>query len=418
MLATALAAATLALVVETRMRVVAERLDVWTFWCLLGALTLGAATLAVAVPVVHRRRMDALTAILATGFMVGAGELTLRTWPGNVATYLERSEGRTYELQYHHTSPARYHVLAPGTSYTIPRAEFAFPRVTNSLGLSEREVPQEKAANELRLLALGDSYTEGVGTPYEGTWLKAVERHAAAALPARQVTSFNGGVSGSDPWYGLVLLEDKLLPYRADVVFVAINASDVNDVIIRGGRERFGADGITRPRPTPWWEWIYGVSFMARHVVHDVLGYNSLFIKESRWQDARREAGAQLLQAVRAYQTLAARGGFRLVVVIHPDKREASRARYERGFAAFVAEVKALPGIEVVDVLDRWSTSGVLTANSAASLYWPIDGHNTPEGYAAFGRAVADAVFPPAAADTAATSDGVLGARAHEVPPE
>lgn len=394
MLTAALGAATLAFVFLTRARVAAEHLDVWTFWCLLGALTLGVATLAAVLPMRRRTRMGVSAALIVSSVMLGAGELAFRAWPGNYATYLERNEGRSYELQYHHTSPARHHVFSANTSYTTPREEFSFPRTTNSLGLPEREVPVEKAADEFRLLALGDSYTEGVGTAYEGTWLKAVERQAASAMPGRTVTSFNAGVSGSDPWYGLVLLEDTLLRYRPDVVFVAINASDVNDVIIRGGRERFGADGVTRPRPTPWWEWVYGVSFLGRHVVHDVLGYNSLFIKESRWQDARREAGGQLVEAVRAFQALAARERFRLVVVIHPDKLEASRARYERGFAAFVADVKALPGLDVVDVLERWTASGVLTPATAASLYWPIDGHNTPDGYAAFGRAVADVVFP------------------------
>lgn len=384
-----LGALTAILTWATHARVVAEHLDLTTFWCVLSA---GVAASLTAISRLPRRTRTGLgLAVTSLAMMLAAGELVFRTWSGSYATYLETNESRSYELQYHHTSPARYHVFSPNVSYTTPRQEFAFPRTTNSLGLPERELPVEKAGGEFRIMALGDSYTEGMGTSYDETWLKVVERRAAAAMPDCRVTSFNAGVSGSDPWYELVLLEDKLLVYAPDVVFVAINASDVNDVIIRGGAERFGADGVTRPRPTPWWEWIYGVSFLARHVVHDVLGYNSLFIKTSRWQDARRDAGQHLLAAVERFRRLSHERGFRLVVVIHPDKQEAARRRYERGFQVFVDAAEALPDLDVVDVLARWKASGML--DRAGSLYWPIDGHNTAAGYKALGDVVADHLF-------------------------
>lgn len=376
----------------TAHRVRAETLDLTTCLMLIGAcasLAIGAALLA---PVARSTRLGLSVSIVTTAVLVAAAEMLLRSWSGSYSTYLERSEGRSYELQYHHTSPARYLVFAPNASYTHERSEFAFPRTTNSLGLPEHELPPGTAPDEFRLLALGDSYTEGVGTSYDQTWLKVVEHQMASALPDRAVTSYNAGVSGSDPWYELTLLDEKLRDYRFDLVLVAINASDVNDVIVRGGRERFGADGITRPRPTPWWEWLYGVSFLARHVVHDLLGYNALFIRNSAWLAARREACQQLLDAVAGFQALANRDGYRLVIVIHPDKQEAARARYERVFAEFVDAVKAQPGLLVVDVLERWKAAGALAGGSAARWYWPIDGHHTPEGYAAFGNAVADAV--------------------------
>jgi lysophospholipase L1-like esterase len=375
-----------------RIRVVREQLDLVTFVALVAAGATGLVAVGEVALRSARFRLGLAVSIVATAAMLVVVELGLRAWPGSYATYLERNEGRSYELQYHHTGPARYHVFSPNTSYTHPRQEFAFPRTTNSMGLADREIPFDKASGEYRIVAFGDSYTEGVGAAYEDTWLAVAARRIAAAMPGRTVTSFNAGISGSDPWYAFILFAEKLAQYEPDLVFLAINASDVNDVIIRGGAERFQLDGSVRPRPTPWWEWLYGVSYLVRHVMHDVAGYNSLFVKTADWPEERKRATGELMQAINSFRRLTDGFGIRLVVVFHPDKQEAARQRYERAFAAFVEDVKGVPGLEVVDVLDRWKAKGLLQDTS--ELFWPIDGHNTPKGYAAFGEVVAEAVRP------------------------
>jgi hypothetical protein len=128
--------------------------------------------------------------------------------------------------------------------------------------------------------------------------------------------------------------------------------------------------------------------------MHDVLGYNSLFIKTTQWPEERRRAAELLMEAVRSFVRLASGFGIRLVVVFHPDKQEAARQRYERAFAAFVEDVKREPRLEVVDVLDRWTAKGLLQGSDTSELFWPIDGHNTPKGYAALADVVAEAVLP------------------------
>jgi hypothetical protein len=67
----------------------------------------------------------------------------------------------------------------------------------------------EKAPGEYRLIALGDSFTEGVGTSYDMTWLKVVEARLATAMPDRTFVAYNAGVSGSDPWFAYMLLRES-----------------------------------------------------------------------------------------------------------------------------------------------------------------------------------------------------------------
>lgn len=377
-----------------RLRIQREQLDIATFLVLVAAGTCGGVAAVMAGVRPARARLGLVTSIATTTVMVVVTEFGLRAWPGSYATYLERNEGRSYELQYHHTSPQRYHVFSPNASYTHPRQEFAFPRTTNSLGLADRELPLEKVAGEYRIIAFGDSYTEGVGAAFEESWPAVATRRIAAKMPGRVVTALNAGISGSDPWYSFVLFSDKLAPYRPDLVLLAINASDVNDVIIRGGSERFQPDGSVRPRPAPPWEWLYGTSYLVRHVIHDLAGYNSLFVRTSVWPEERRRAAAHLKDAVQAFARLSDGAGMRFVVVFHPDRQEAARQRYERAFAALTEDVKRLPHLQVVDVLDRWRAKGVLPGKDPSELFWPIDGHNTAKGYAAFGEVVAEAISP------------------------
>jgi lysophospholipase L1-like esterase len=280
-------------------------------------------------------------------------------------------------------------VYTPNSQFTHSRSEFAHPRTTNSLGLAEREIPFEKSSNEYRIVAVGDSYTEGVGADYTDSWVKVLERRLAAARPDRTFAAFNAGISGSDPWFEYMLLKEKLVTYRPDLVLMAINASDMGDGIIRGGPERFLPDGTTRSRPTPSWEWLYGASFLFRHVIHDVLGYNTMFVRDSEWVAEQRKAGDQLVAACAAAAKLGYDRGFPIVVVLHPNIREASIGHYERNFASVVQEIKALPGLEVVDVLEYWTANGILAREGVSTLYWSLDGHNTPKGYASFGEAVA-----------------------------
>ena len=49
----------------------------------------------------------------------------------------------------------------------------------NSLGFRDREFPKEKPAGELRVLAIGDSFTFGAGVQLDDCWVQLLERRLA-----------------------------------------------------------------------------------------------------------------------------------------------------------------------------------------------------------------------------------------------
>jgi lysophospholipase L1-like esterase len=256
------------------------------------------------------------------------------------------------------------------------------------------DIPAEKATGEYRILALGDSFTEGVGTPYEATWVKVLERELAARSPGHRVTTINAGISGSDIGAEYMLLREKLLSYHPDLVIVAINITDVWDITLRGGLERFRPDGsVGVPHAAPPWEWLYGISYLSRPVVHGLLGYDEYLIARSAVSARQQAAVADMRATVTAFTTLAEEHGFRLLFLLHPLAYEVEQGHYDPVFDGFVAGVKQMPGIEALDVLGEWQARQILTPENVWSFYWPIDWHHNAQGYAALGQAAAEKVL-------------------------
>src|SRR5262245_18098613 len=81
---------------------------------------------------------------------------------------------------------------------------------TNAMGL--REPPLERVAfSDVRILAVGDSFTFGTGIDREETWPIQLERALMQRLPNLQFAIVNAGVPG----YGLAQMRDmaeELLP--------------------------------------------------------------------------------------------------------------------------------------------------------------------------------------------------------------
>jgi len=99
---------------------------------------------------------------------------------------------------------------------------------TNSKGLREREIPYERTPGVLRVLMLGDSFTEGWGVAFEDTVSKRIERlYAARGLP---VEAINAGVGN----YNTVMEVNYFLAegwkYHPDVVVLNFVPNDAEEI--------------------------------------------------------------------------------------------------------------------------------------------------------------------------------------------
>jgi hypothetical protein len=130
-----------------------------------------------------------------------------------------------------------YHIDFPNKKIQLKKPEFTFERTTNKLGYSDYEIQYRKSKKEIRLLCLGDSFTEGDGAPFEKSYVFQLREKF---LKSPNYYVFNAGKCGSDPFFSFVNYKDILKNYDFDIVLQTLSSSDIEDDINkRGGMERF-----------------------------------------------------------------------------------------------------------------------------------------------------------------------------------
>lgn len=328
-------------------------------------------------------------AVATTVIMTILLELTLRWGVGTRATYGEANGSRVYRSLYAYDNPTWFHLYSRGQTLTDHKTEFTHTRTINAIGLAERDVPVDKPDGEYRVLALGDSYTEGVGAAYDESWVKVLERRLPPLPDGRVVKTINAGISGSDLLFEYVLLRDRLTRYDPDLVVVGLNNSDIADLMVRGGMERFLQNGRVRGTSGPAWDWLYGISYITRHVVHDVLGYTWLLMSPADHAAAQEVARTHLQSALMAMAAVAKDIDARFVVVLHPHQYEVQDGKYEPGLLPLATSLMASQPVETIDVLPHYLRDGTLTRENSRDFYWTLDYHHNARGYALMAETIA-----------------------------
>ena len=350
-----------------------------------------AARLALRLTRFARLATEVTLTLAATTVAVCAAELILRG-TGQYASYTEANGGRRYLSPYDYANTQALHVYAPNHVIRETKIEFHYERRTNSLGLAEREIDRNKGAGEFRIIALGDSFTEGVGASYDETWVKVFERELPPLWDGRRVKAINGGIAGSDVLFELALLRERLAPYAPDLVIMAINSSDVTDVVTRGGRERLQGAGAPR-RTGPRWKWLYGISYITRHILHGLFGYTYLLMPEKQVAAAEAAAVEELRSAIGTTSAFAATLGARFVLVFHPHEIEVTEGRYRPpAFHRLMLDLTGSRAIVAIDLLKRYMESGIVTPANSREFYWKLDYHHNARGYRIMGEAIASEV--------------------------
>ena len=249
-------------------------------------------------------------------------------------------------------------------------SDYHFPDENcNALGLRGR-LP---AKNKKVVLFLGDSFTEGVGAPADSSIPFLVNKHITAADSNAAV--LNGGVAGNDMFFDWKMLQ-KLSPRYPikQVVFIS-NTTDIGDVLVRGGNERFCPNGNLSYNAAPWWEPIYSVSFVFRLIMHNALKLNYLLLTPEQEQIQKQDAANKmaLLLKNEILPWAKSRNIPVLVVLIpmYPDIGT-TNGDYSRLYNA----LKSVPGLQLLDCMPAIETQA-----NVHDLYWPMDGHFKPVGY-------------------------------------
>lgn len=170
------------------------------------------------------RKLLSNTALVVLSLLLAFGicELTVRLLykDGTVLFPRYHTDYRygPYVLRGSRANAAFWHTSVDGT----------WKFVTNSKGLRDsREFEYAKPAGTIRVLALGDSHTQGHEVRQEATYSAVLERYLDAHGSPTEV--LNAGVSGFSTAEELAFLENEGYKYHPDFVVVGFYANDFED---------------------------------------------------------------------------------------------------------------------------------------------------------------------------------------------
>lgn len=118
-----------------------------------------------------------------------------------------------------------------------PLSRFAGKLVKNSFNFKDYEYPREKAAGVFRVLAVGDSFTQGVGVNFDDAWPKRLERYLAAYhnVEGLRYQVFNLGVAGAGTPGEVARIKKYTEEFKPDLIVVGYCMNDSEDEADRGG---------------------------------------------------------------------------------------------------------------------------------------------------------------------------------------
>lgn len=304
-----------------------------------------------------------------------AYEIFLRI-SGKYSTYSEMVEGH-FDTYYGKTTPSHYHTWDPNQLVKRDYQEFRYEFKANSLGLREKEFTLNKNKNTFRILTIGDSFTEGLGAPNDSVISVQLSR-----LLNRDSTLnyevLNAGIAGSDVFFCYQLFKNKLLEFDFDLVLLIVNSSDVNDVILCGGNERFLDDGTTAFKKAPSLLTLYKYSHVCRAIFH-TLGYNYLLLSPKQQKQETEIAINKISKCITSFDSLSHANNVKFLTVLHAFPNE-----YKFGYNTTDDIRKVIPYLDSRDIsyiVLHEVMAKYFNSSNINSFSWPIDGHYNGKGY-------------------------------------
>ncbi len=303
-------------------------------------------------------------------------------------TYMERVTGAYYS-PYASQETTHYHVWWNGEKeHWIKKPEFTYWRPTNSQGLPDVEWPKKRPAGQKRILALGDSFTEGDGAPDDSDYVARLS-HKLHTIDTNYYL-MNAGVLGSDPFFNYIQLKDSLLQYKPDYIIQALSVQDIiGDIRLRGGMERFKKDGTVKFNKAPWWEPVYALSYISR-LGFSLLGYSELLNRQIPSAAETDKLNKETVDLFKQYTDLCAKNNIRLFVVLRPDITEIEMNRYFYNLSPILNNLHA----EVIDLLPYYQQYIKAHNTSRQDYFWKLDGHHNSKGYEMMASGIFESLAP------------------------
>lgn len=295
-------------------------------------------------------------------------------------TYLERIGKMEYRSPY---APDKQNSLwqlyPPDDTMEYFRGDFTYRRTSNHIGTTETKTDPNDTSTH-KILCLGDSFTEGIGTEADSAWPRALERNINMCTPVRYQI-YNAGIAGSDPVYEYHLLRHKLWDTKWDAVIFCVNNTDIPECNIRGGMERFRGDSVQFNTP-PFWEPLYATSYFVRFLILNVLHYDWTFRSSEQQMQATRD----LSKVLHLAEQELSKKGCTMMVVVHPLSYDILGHGYMQEFDTLRLCIKDLHPLDLYPYL---ADSIHIDSSNYTKFYWKNDGHFNGTGYQIIGDKIA-----------------------------
>lgn len=267
----------------------------------------------------------------------------------------------------------------------------------NSRGFRGPEIPLQKAADERRILFLGDSVTFAGRVAEETCFVTRVERLAAQRHEGARISTINASVTAYSPWQELDLLRKEALGCDPDY---AVHVFCLNDVLEKYQLVQFGGYSYGfEPPPQSVFEWS-GVFRAARawraslqRIPNEELWrLRAAYSTERLWMEPGepdvQQAWRKTLENMDAIVAVARREALPLVLVCMPVREQFSFQEPkliipQAKLAAFASE-RDIPFLDLLPALrDHVAAHGV----EPSDLFFDSV-HLTPPGHEAAAVAI------------------------------
>lgn len=247
------------------------------------------------------------------------------------------------------------------------------PEKMNKYGF-RGDVPEK---NKRIILALGDSFTEGIGASLDSTYPYLLSK--LIEIKDKNFSVFNAGTAGNDPFFDFKMLQKLYSKLSINQVIFMLNTSDIDDVNIRGGNERFLENGRLQYKTPPAWEIFYKHSFIFRIVMHNLfkINYNLYTYEQTNKMNYESIKKITRLFEEEVLPWTKDRN-IPLKIVLQPIEFELKDTDSDRSVYSILADsLSKIQGLYFYNMLPDIKSKPI----SGEDIYWPQDKHFNPKGY-------------------------------------
>src|SRR5690554_2175410 len=293
--------------------------------------------------------------------------------------FLSRENNGRYVSFYNTAMYGTSCVRAANEKYTLKNNEFSFKRTANSLGFPDYEWSVEKSDSTIRIICLGDSFTEGDGADYDSSYVSILRRNLQAIDPNIEV--FNAGNCASDPFFNYRNFQAELIKYQPDIVIQSFSINDYyQDIYTRGGYERFQEDGTLKFRKNLWWEPIYAASSIFRAILYVAGGFDVFLMRKDERKIVLEDSKKKTLDLFENYQKVTEDKNIEFIVLSYPSKYDSELSVFKDFYQQFSTEFSKFH----LDFYNLHPCYEDYVRRHDAQLhdfYWKKDAHHNGRGY-------------------------------------